>query len=127
MPPRLRAQLPRPLRLQHNPQGAFICWRCHYATAASATNATTPAPSQSQMTTPLPSISRYSPSQPVSHRPPEFRKSQLLRSYVSLLQSTPLIILFQHNNLKSMEWVSIRREISRALQKVDDSLVAKGR
>src|SRR5256885_251761 len=53
MPPRLRAQLPRPLRLQHNPQGAFICWRCQYATAASAPNATTPAPSQSHMPEPL--------------------------------------------------------------------------
>jgi large subunit ribosomal protein L10 len=37
-----------------------------------------------------------------------------------------LIILFQHNNLKSIEWVSIRRELSKALQKVDDSLVAEG-
>jgi large subunit ribosomal protein L10 len=79
------------------------------------------------MTTPIPSMSRYLASQPPSHRPPESRKSQLLRSYVSLLKSTPLTILFQHNNLKSMEWVSIRRELSRALQKVDDSLVAEGR
>lgn len=79
------------------------------------------------MTASLPPVSRYSLSQPPSHRPPEFRKSQLLRSYVSLLQSTPLILLFQHNNLKSMEWVSIRRELSKALQKVDNSLVADGR
>jgi large subunit ribosomal protein L10 len=79
------------------------------------------------MAAPLTSTSRYSRLQPPSHRPPEFRKSQLLRSYVSLLQSTPLMLLFQHNNLKSMEWVSIRRELSKALQKVDDSLVADGR
>lgn len=72
-------------------------------------------------------MTRYSPLQPPSHRPPEFRKSQLLRSYVSLLQSTPLMLLFQHSNLKSMEWVGIRRELTKALQKVDDALVADGR
>lgn len=59
--------------------------------------------------------------QPPSHRDPTLRKSQLLRSYVSLLQTTPLIILFQHNNLKALEWASIRRELATALQKVDDT------
>src|SRR5271156_26349 len=124
MPPRLRGRLPCPPQLRHHSQDVFICWRCQYATAAQASTATatTPAPSPSQITASLPPVSRYSLLQPPSHRPPEFRKSQLLRSYVSLLQSTPLILLFQHNNLKSMEWVSIRRELSRALQKVDDSL-----
>ena len=36
------------------------------------------------------------------------------------------MILFQHNNLKSMEWVGIRRELTNALRKVDDTLVANG-
>jgi len=62
---------------------------------------------------------------PPSHRDPKYRKSQLLRSYVSLLQTTPLIILFQHNNLKALEWASIRRELAVALQKVDDGLSAQ--
>ena len=79
------------------------------------------------MTAPPPFISRYPPNQPPSHRAPEARKSQLLRSYVSLLQSTPLMILFQHNNLKSMEWVGVRRELHNALRKVDESFNADGR
>ena len=31
------------------------------------------------------------------------------------------MLLFQHNNLKSSEWVGIRRELSQALQKVDEA------
>jgi len=74
-----------------------------------------------------PQIKRYSPVQPPSHRNPSYRKSQLLRSYVSLLQTTPLILVFQHNNLKATEWVGIRRELNTALRKVDDQLVAAGK
>jgi large subunit ribosomal protein L10 len=36
------------------------------------------------------------------------------------------MLLFQHNNLKSNEWVGIRRELSKALQKVDEARVAAG-
>ena len=68
---------------------------------------------------------RYSPSQPPSHRDPAYRKSQLLRAYVSLLQSTPLIVIFQHNNLKAQEWAGIRRELERALQRADEQLAAQ--
>lgn len=46
----------------------------------------------------------------------------MLRSYVSILQTTPLILFFQHSNLRAMEWASIRRELSRALAKTDASL-----
>jgi ribosomal protein L10 len=35
------------------------------------------------------------------------------------------VILFQHNNLRSIEWTSIRRELYRALQKVDETLIAQ--
>ncbi|RMZ92429.1 hypothetical protein DV736_g347, partial [Chaetothyriales sp. CBS 134916] len=66
----------------------------------------------------------HRPASPPSHRDPAYRKSQLLRSYVSLLQTTPLIVIFQHNNLKAQEWVGIRRELERALQKVDQQLAA---
>jgi ribosomal protein L10 len=45
---------------------------------------------------------------------------------VSLLQTTPLIVLFQHSNLKSSEWVSIRRELTTALRKLDQQIAAKG-
>lgn len=68
----------------------------------------------------------YPTTQPPSHKSPAFRKSQLLRQYTSLLRSTPLMILFQHNNLQSTEWVGIRRELNKALQKVDEARVAAG-
>lgn len=124
MPPRLRqrslAQLAKlQLQLSRTP---YTCSRCNYATAV----ATTPAPSDAQIHS-SPTLSRYSPSQPPSYRNPAYRKSQLLRSYVSLLQTTPLIILFQHSNLKSTEWVSIRRELTSALRKVDAQLASQGR
>ena len=35
--------------------------------------------------------------------------------------------MFQHNNLKSMEWAAIRRELANALKKVDDKIAAEGR
>jgi large subunit ribosomal protein L10 len=36
------------------------------------------------------------------------------------------MLLFQHNNLKSNEWVGLRRELSNALAKVDEARVAAG-
>jgi large subunit ribosomal protein L10 len=36
------------------------------------------------------------------------------------------MLLFQHNNLKSLEWAGIRRELHKALQKVDEARVAAG-
>ncbi|PMD14599.1 hypothetical protein NA56DRAFT_650918 [Hyaloscypha hepaticicola] len=93
-----------------------------YATAA----AITPAASHEQMTRSSSPIARYPLTQPPSYKPPEFRKSQLLRQYASLLRSTPLMLLFQHNNLKANEWVGIRRELSAALKKVDAARVAAG-
>ncbi|EEP80511.1 conserved hypothetical protein [Uncinocarpus reesii 1704] len=69
----------------------------------------------------------YPPTQPPSHRRPEYRKTQLHRQYTSLLRTMPLILLFQHNNLKSIEWVNIRRELSKALRTVDENHIANGR
>lgn len=36
------------------------------------------------------------------------------------------MLLFQHNNIKSNEWVALRRELSTALRKVDEARVAAG-
>ncbi|PQE25958.1 hypothetical protein CJF30_00000666 [Rutstroemia sp. NJR-2017a BBW] len=94
-----------------------------YATAAAAI---TPAASHTQMTRASPPIARFPSTQPPSYKPPTFRKTQLLRQYASLLRSTPLMLLFQHNNLKAMEFVAIRRELSKALQKVDEARAAEG-
>lgn len=64
----------------------------------------------------------YPPTQPPSHRPPELRKTQLHRQYTSLLRSTPLMLLFQHNNLTAPEWMAVRRELTIALRKTDAEL-----
>ena len=113
------------LHLDQKVATTYTCRRCtrYYTTAT----ATTPAPSDAQMQDSIPALSRYPPSQPPSHRNPAYRKSQLLRSYVSLLPTTPLIVFFQHSNLKSAEWVSIRRELTSALRKVDAQLAAQGK
>ncbi|KAJ6089700.1 hypothetical protein N7467_004916 [Penicillium canescens] len=95
--------------------------------ASTAAPAVTPAAPIEQMRHSPAPVSRFPPTQPPSHRNPEYRRSQLLRSYTSLLRTSPLIVLFQHNNLKSMEWAAIRRELTNALKKVDDKIAAEGR
>ncbi|KAJ5478062.1 hypothetical protein N7530_003571 [Penicillium desertorum] len=119
MPPRLRIS-----SLHQIP-------RCQYelriTRSASSAAAVTPAASIEQMTRSPAPVSKFPPTQPPSHRNPEYRRSQLLRSYTSLLRTSPLIVLFQHNNLKSMEWAAIRRELTIALRKVDEKIAAEGR
>ncbi|KAF1965507.1 hypothetical protein BU23DRAFT_604123 [Bimuria novae-zelandiae CBS 107.79] len=120
MPPRIRLQ-PRVLRLRtahtsNIPLGA---------TYASLATATTPAPSVDQIRA-VPPVLRYPPTQPPSHKPPEVRKTQLHRTYQSVLKSSPLILLFQHNNVKAVEWMSLRRELATALQKVDAERAKNG-
>ncbi|KAL2430485.1 Large ribosomal subunit protein uL10m [Exophiala dermatitidis] len=128
MPPRLRLRsLAQLADLQLQRAGyTYTCGRCQYATAAATATATTPAPTDAQIHSSIPQLSRYSPVQPPSHRSPLYRKSQLLRSYVSILQTTPLIVFFQHNNLKAAEWVGIRRELTSALRKLDEQLSRQG-
>ncbi|KAL2019308.1 hypothetical protein VTK56DRAFT_9775 [Thermocarpiscus australiensis] len=58
------------------------------------------------------------PTRPPTARPADTRKSQLLRTYTSLLRSTPLILIFQHNNLTAVEWAAVRRELRLALANV---------
>ena len=115
MPPRLPLNALRPQR-------PYVCISCRHASLA-----TTPAPPIDQSISAVAPISHYPPSQPPSHKPPEFRKSQLHRQYQSLLRSSPLILLFQHNNLKATEWSGIRRELNAALRKVDEELAKDGK
>ncbi|CAM1507388.1 Fc.00g070290.m01.CDS01 [Cosmosporella sp. VM-42] len=58
------------------------------------------------------------PTKPTSARPIETRKSQLIRTYTSLLRTTPLILFFQHSNLTAVEWAAVRRELKKALAAV---------
>lgn len=118
MPPRLHTQSNKRLRLSCSNVRPSVC-QCRWATIA-----TTPAPSIDQMTSSAPPIVLHPPTQPPSYKPPHFRKSQLHRQYTSLLKSTPLILVFQHNNLKTAEWVGIRRQLAAALQKADNELAS---
>ncbi|KAF2120974.1 hypothetical protein BDV96DRAFT_566030 [Lophiotrema nucula] len=113
MPPRLRLR-PRALLIQRSPSQHSL--RHGYASLATAT---TPAPPIEQTIKSVPPVLRYPPTQPPSHKPPEVRKSQLHRQYQSVLKASPLILIFQHNNIKAVEWMGIRRELTAALEKVD--------
>ncbi|OJD38646.1 uncharacterized protein BKCO1_4000137 [Diplodia corticola] len=136
MPPRIRlpsaSAAPAPVRVRTYNHAARLAHHRHHQpsqcprTYASLATATTPAPSFEQVTTATAPIARHPPTQPPSYKPAEFRKSQLLRQYASLLRSTPLALLFQHNNLRAVEWSGIRRELAKALRKVDDDLAAAG-
>jgi ribosomal protein L10 len=44
-----------------------------------------------------------------------------------MIRTSPLMVLFQHNNLRSTEWAAIRRELTLALQKVDEQHASEGR
>lgn len=66
------------------------------------------------------------PTKPPSARRSEERKAQLLRTYTSLLRSTPLMLMFQHNNLTAAEWAAIRRELRAALAAVPPAPTAPG-
>ncbi|CAI6248230.1 unnamed protein product [Periconia digitata] len=96
------------------------------ATYASLATATTPAPPIEQTVRSVPPVLRYPPTQPPSHKPPEVRKTQLHRQYQSLLKSSPLILLFQHNNIKAVELMAMRRELAIALRKVDEERLRNG-
>ncbi|OBT80130.1 hypothetical protein VF21_01098 [Pseudogymnoascus sp. 05NY08] len=122
MPPRLhrpsRAALTSLLRTPNTATTTTLLPR-QYATATITANTSSPAPFP-------PLKSRLPTTQPISLKPAQFRKTQLLRQYASLLRSTPLLILFQHNNLNTAEWTSLRRELAAALAKVDAQLALAG-
>lgn len=57
-------------------------------------------------------------SKPPSARPIETRKSQMIRTYTSLLRTTPLVLFFQHSNLTAVEWAAVRRELKKVMEAV---------
>lgn len=120
MPPRIRLR-PRAGLLRNTYPATPLS-----AAYASLAAATTPAPPIEQTIQSVPPVLRYPPTQPPSHKPPEVRKTQLHRQYQSLLKSSPLILLFQHNNIKAVEFMSIRRELAIALEKVDAERAKNG-
>jgi large subunit ribosomal protein L10 len=118
MPPRLRLHASKRLRLS-TPNAAYPSYQCRYASLAAAT---TPAPSIESTGYATSPISRHPPTQPPPYKPAEFRKTQLHRIYTSLIRSSPLMLVFQHNNLKASEFAGIRRQMNFALEKVDAEL-----
>ncbi|KAK6539692.1 hypothetical protein TWF694_009896 [Orbilia ellipsospora] len=62
--------------------------------------------------------------QPPSHRPFDSRQNLLHRTYLSLLRATPLLVFFQHNNLKGNELVAIRRDLRNVMANVDAQIAA---
>lgn len=119
MPPRLRLPSARQLRLSSRCNTTTTSLSRTYASLASAPTAT-----HMTFDSPPPQIHHYATNQPPSYKPAEFRKTQLHRQYASLLRSSPLILLFQHNNLKAVEWSGLRRELAAALKRVDAELSA---
>lgn len=50
----------------------------------------------------------------------------MIRTYTSLLRSTPLILFFQHSNLTAVEWAAVRRELKKVLEAVPPSAALGG-
>ncbi|KAK3938811.1 hypothetical protein QBC46DRAFT_389456 [Diplogelasinospora grovesii] len=124
MPPRLRCPASRGL-------GSAICpsTRIPFQSAAillsTSSVPTVSLPTRQYATGAAPALSSLRlpddyvpPTKPPTARPSDVRKSQLLRSYTSLLRSTPLMLIFQHSNLTAVEWAAIRRELNLALASV---------
>lgn len=63
-------------------------------------------------------VVRRALTQPESHKTALARKTQLHRSYLSLIRSSPLLLIFQHNNLRAIEWTALRRELRNATNKI---------
>ncbi|KAG8169016.1 hypothetical protein KVR01_001765 [Diaporthe batatas] len=122
MPPRVQCQASTRL--------AASAWRCNVHTPRrcsapvwAPSSAVAIAPRQYATAAPIASMLRLPddyvpPTKPLSARRSEERKAQLLRTYTSLLRSTPLMLMFQHNNLTAAEWAAIRRELRAALAAV---------
>lgn len=122
MPPRIYIR-PRALRLRTSAPASRVA-TASYASVAHVKP--TPAPAFERGDRPAAPIVLYPATQPPSHKRPEERKTQLHRQYQSLLKSSPLMLIFQHNNVKAVEWMSIRRELAIALKKIDAERVAAG-
>ncbi|KAK4126026.1 hypothetical protein N657DRAFT_642794 [Parathielavia appendiculata] len=120
MPSRLRCAAPRGLScaVNHaripNRSAVLLLPSAPAAIAASRQYATAAAAVSKSSSFRLPD-DYVPPTKPPTARPADTRKSQLLRTYTSLLRSTPLILIFQHNNLTAVEWAAVRRELRLAL------------
>ncbi|RPA99380.1 hypothetical protein L873DRAFT_1806932 [Choiromyces venosus 120613-1] len=100
----------------------FLRFTRTYATLTSSTTSVSP-----DAPLPPPTLPGLSPTQPRTVKSPLTRKTQLHRTYLSLLRSTPLMLFFQHNNLRATEWVALRRELLFGLRKIDpNSTLAEG-
>lgn len=122
MSPRLRTRASRFMLCPYHQKQLkrAIAQQARLASTVATAIAETPATPINQTILPVHQTQSYPSTKPPSFKPPEFRKSQLLRQYASLLQSCPLILIFQHNNLKSNEWMALRRELCQALRKTDE-------
>jgi large subunit ribosomal protein L10 len=109
MPPRL----PLAALLCAQPLGPHAAARVLRSVATTASKSA--APTTTEFTLPADYVP---PTQPPSARRPELRQSQLIRSYTSLLRSTPLMLFFQQGNVTALEWLAVRRELRRALNAV---------
>lgn len=103
--------------------GAALASRAISSTSAQLQEAAN-IPSPANVLSPLVEFS--SSTKPPSARPVETRKSQLIRTYTSLLRTTPLILFFQHSNLTAIEWAAVRRELKKALSAVPSPSNANG-
>lgn len=123
MPPRLQCcHASRRLGAPTKPSRIYLPSRCAAPTWQSPSNSIA-APRQYATASSIASLLRLPddyvpPTKPPSARRSEDRKSQLLRAYTSLLRSTPLMLIFQHNNITAMEWAALRRELRSALAAV---------
>ncbi|KAF6814016.1 ribosomal protein [Colletotrichum sojae] len=109
MPPRLPQQAARALRRLATPTAPITRY---LTTTTPFLAAPAAAPGLSSLRVPADYVP---PTKPPSARPPETRKSQLIRTYTSLLRTTPLVLFFQHSNLTADEWSAVRRELNIAL------------
>ncbi|RPA79549.1 hypothetical protein BJ508DRAFT_363146 [Ascobolus immersus RN42] len=96
--------------------------RCSFARLPAATFTTTTATPATHRNIPInPALDPLPPThpttQPPSHKSPTSRKTYLHRLYLSLLRSSPLTLIVQHNNLRATEWAAIRRELKTHLNK----------
>lgn len=71
-------------------------------------------------------VDQSPPTKPKSARPVETRKSQMIRTYTSMLRTAPLVLFFQHSNLTANEWAAVRRELRKALDAVVTPVSAPG-
>ncbi|KAK3306844.1 uncharacterized protein B0T15DRAFT_155280 [Chaetomium strumarium] len=122
MPPRLRCAAPRGLgsviKPPRVPSPSTVLPLPSIAAVGAATRTYATAAPASRVSSFNVPADYVPPTKPPSARPSDTRKSQLLRTYTALLRSTPLILIFQHNNLTAVEWAAVRRELRIALNGV---------